>query len=85
MLDFYFKCIKELKNDYIKLRKVLQIIKKTFLNNNNVDLKKKKNFIITFSLKFNNLKKQIYYHVFLFKLNKKIILIVIKKQFLIII
>ena len=54
-------------------------MKKTFLNNNDADLKKKKNFMITFSLKLNNLKRQIHYHVFLLKFNKTIILIIIKK------
>ena len=42
MFNLYFKCIKKSESNYVKLRKVLQMIKKTFLNNDDADLNLKK-------------------------------------------
>ena len=69
----YFEKIETFRVDYIKMREILQLIAKFFYNDDD-------NSIDDLSLKLNNLKKHVRRHIFMLKLLRKILSIVIKKQ-----
>ena len=73
ILNFYFERTEKFRANYVKLRKMLQIIEKTFT-------KKQKNSMLNLSLKLNIFKRQIKRHIFLLKMFRKIITIIIEKQ-----
>ena len=73
ILNFYFEKTKNSRANYVKLKKMLQIIEKTFT-------KKQKNSMLNLSLKLNIFKRQIKRHIFLLKMFRKIITIIIEKQ-----
>ena len=73
ILNLYFEKTKKSRANYVKLRKMLQIIEKTFTE-------KQKNSILNLSLKLNIFKRQIKRHISLLKVFRKIITIIIEKQ-----
>ena len=73
IIKLYFEKIETFRVDYVKMREILQLIAKVFHNNND-------NSIDDLSLKLNNLKKHVRCYIFMLKLLRKALLIVIKKQ-----
>ena len=76
IIDLYFKKIKNFYTNYIKMRKILQLIAKNFYNNNDMFLQ---DILQNLSLKLNSLKRYIRRHISLFKLYRKALQIIIKK------
>ena len=73
ILNLYFERTKKFRANYVKLKKMLQIIEKTFT-------KKQKNSMLNLSLKLNIFKRQIKRHISLLRVFRKIITIIIEKQ-----
>ena len=73
IIELYFKKIEAFRVDYVKMREILQLIAKVFHNNDD-------NSIDDLSLKLNSLKKHVRRYIFMFKLLRKTLSIVIKKQ-----
>ena len=72
IIDLYFEKTKNFRANYVKMRKILQMIKKNFHNNDD--------FLRNLSLKLNILKRYVRRHISLLKLLRKILKIVIEKQ-----
>ena len=72
IIDLYFEKTENFRANYVKMRKILQMIKKDFYNNND--------FLRNLSLKLNILKRHVRRHILLLKLLRKILKIVIEKQ-----
>ena len=73
IIKLYFKRIEKLRTNYVKIRKILQLIAKTFHNNNNDSIK-------NLLLKLNNLKKHVCRYIYMLKFLLNITSIVIKNQ-----
>ena len=73
ILNFCFEKTKKFRTNYVKTRKILQIIEKTFT-------KTQRNSMLNLSFKLNIFKRQIKRHIFLLKMFRKIITIIIEKQ-----
>ena len=73
IIKLYFEKIEAFRVDYVKMREILQLIAKVFYNDDD-------NSIDDLSLKLNNLKKHVRRHIFMLKLLRKTLSIVIKKQ-----
>ena len=73
IIELFFERIEKSRVNYVKMRKILQLIAKIFHNDDD-------NSIKNLSLKLNNLKKHVRRHIFMLKLLRKILSIVIKKQ-----
>ena len=71
-IDLYFEKTKGFRTNYVKMRKILQIIKKSFHNNDD--------FLRDLSFKLNGLKRHVRRHISLFKLLRKTLKVVIEKQ-----
>ena len=72
IIDLYFEKTKNFRANYVKMRKILQMIKKDFYNNDD--------FLRDLLFKLNILKRYVRRHISLFKLLRKILKIVIEKQ-----
>ena len=76
VLNLYFERTKEFKTNYVRLKEIFQLIEKVFS-----DFLKNLKIIHNFSFKLDILKRQIRRHMFLLKLHRKTLTIVVKKQF----
>ena len=72
IIDLYFEKTKNFRVNYVKIRKILQMIKKSFYNNDDL--------LRNLLFKLNSLKRYVQQHILLFKLLRKILKIVIEKQ-----
>ena len=72
IIDLYFEKTEDSRANYVKMRKILQMIKKGFHNSDD--------FLRNLSLKLNILKRHVRRHISLLKLLRKALKVVIEKQ-----